>query len=699
MNYYKNDVCIVGAGSILPGSSSNDEFFKNLLAGQKLIRDVRVTGDKKRFDHFKFFVDPDKTENEKFFSTIASSFDPETLKRVALEHGLDLEKDPQLEIVTVGAMSQALATIKPAALDRRVETILGVMNSDGELAGLLLREWYDAFLHEIERRAPKKREYFQKLLDELMGMLPKPMPDWVPYVLPSILVENLKRRFKLRGPGQFVDAACASSLAALTLSMAKLRSGEADLVISGGIEANLNLGTFVVFTKVGALAENEALTAPFDRRSKGISQGEGAVVLVLQRLEDALRDGHEILGVVRSSGGSSDGRSSSLFQPTVEGQLLAFQRAYAGLESNRLDYLEGHGTGTEVGDTTELRSMATFFKDLSIPLGSTKALLGHTKSAAGAVSVLKCLLSMREKTVPGSPYFTAFPDGIQTDLFVNTKNLALKSRAEPLRMGVSSFGFGGTNFHVVLDEYKKDVPVLEARSLEKKRVLVCAEGAIDMEQFDAGLRNANLRLPPKSVLQVDRAQLIALLLVDQTFRKSRIRVDDLDATTVSVISASTTGLDSSFFVGQRLTAGLMWELTKTVVPATEAENRQLLNEVCDQILRRFPKTTEDSASGDLNNVIAGRVCNFFNFQGVNFNIDSDFASYPSAIEAARLKIESDGGMVVVVGIDEELIEEPRPKLRRKGARCMILASEEYAQKHDLPIACQLDRVTFTESAQ
>src|SRR5690606_24880069 len=141
-----------------------------------------------------------------------------------------------------------------------------------------------------------------------------------------------------------------------------------------------------------------------DKRSDGLSQGEGSVVFVLKRLSDAKRDGDKIWGIIRSCASSSDGRVASLFQPSLGGQILAYTWAYKNFENNRVDFIELHGTCTKISDHSKAQSITAFFKNYVIQVGSIYSLLRHIKSPAGATGLLKCLLMMRERHIPASAY-------------------------------------------------------------------------------------------------------------------------------------------------------------------------------------------------------------------------------------------------------------------------------------------------------
>ena len=217
----------------------------------------------------------------------------------------------------------------------------------------------------------------------------------------------------------------------------------------------MGVPTYVKFSKIGALSAN--ISAPFDQRADGFVMGEGCAILILKRLSDAQRDGNRIYATIRAIGASSDGKGKGITAPNPKGQRLAIERAYnqAGINIETVDYFECHGTSTQVGDKVEATVLAecTTSSSNKPRLGSIKSNIGHLKSAAGAAALVKASLSIYHKTL----YATANVENPRSDLPLD--KLQIQTTTEPWiqpnglrRAGVSAFGFGGTNFHVVLEE-------------------------------------------------------------------------------------------------------------------------------------------------------------------------------------------------------------------------------------------------------
>ena len=217
------------------------------------------------------------------------------------------------------------------------------------------------------------------------------------------------------------------------------------------------------FCKIGALSATG--TRPYGEGADGFVMGEGAVVFLMKRLADAERDGDKIYAVLRGMGGSSDGKGKGITAPNPIGQKLAIERAWesAGLSPATATYMEGHGTSTRVGDVVEVGSMADVLSKLGVPagrvaLGSVKSNIGHLKGAAGAAGVLKAVLALRDKVLP--PSVTCRASESRTSTLPTARSMSIPGCSPGVlrltacaRAGVSAFGFGGTNFHAVLEEY------------------------------------------------------------------------------------------------------------------------------------------------------------------------------------------------------------------------------------------------------
>ncbi|WP_131770558.1 type I polyketide synthase [Candidatus Protofrankia californiensis] len=274
----------------------------------------------------------------------------------------------------------------------------------------------------------------------------------------------------LRGPSMTVDAACSSGLVTTHLACQSLRQGECDLAFAGAVNLLLSPRTFVAYTELGVLSPTGRCHS-FDERADGFVRAEGCVVLVLKRLEDAIRDQDRVLAVLRGLAVNHDGKTSRFTRPSGQAQEEVFRTALAnaGVDPADVGLVEAHGTGTIVGDPIEFRSLAAVYgtgRD-RCALGSAKTNFGHTESAAGLVGLLKAILAVHHGEVPASLHFrrwnpTIDPSG--TRLFVPTGTTPWPVTGVPRLAAVSSYGVGGTNAHAIVEEPPAPSPAVAPRS-------------------------------------------------------------------------------------------------------------------------------------------------------------------------------------------------------------------------------------------
>ena len=269
----------------------------------------------------------------------------------------------------------------------------------------------------------------------------------------------------LRGAAFTLDAACASSLYALKLAIDELRSGRADVMLSGGVSRPDPLYTQMGFSQLRALSAR-GKPSPFDALADGLIVGEGAGLFVLKRLDDAVRHGDLIHGLIRGIGLSNDVHGD-LLAPSSEGQIRAMRAAYdqAGWSPHEVDLIECHATGTPVGDAVEAESLKRLWGDREsgwrpgqCVIGSVKSNVGHTLTAAGAAGLLKVLLALKHRVLPPTANFTQAAPRLElqgSPFRVLSEPEAWPAREDnrPRRAAISGFGFGGINAHLLVEEW------------------------------------------------------------------------------------------------------------------------------------------------------------------------------------------------------------------------------------------------------
>jgi phthiocerol/phenolphthiocerol synthesis type-I polyketide synthase B len=285
----------------------------------------------------------------------------------------------------------------------------------------------------------------------------------------SIVANRLSYFLDLRGPSITVDTACSSSIVALHLACQSLRTGDSDVALAGGVNLMLAPAVVRAFDQTGALSATGACHS-FDADADGFIRGEGAGMVVLKRLSDAVRDGDRLLAVVRGSAVNQDGRSNGLLAPNPAAQMAVLRSAYAnaGVPPQEVDYIEAHGTGTPLGDPIEARALGTVLgrgrpEESPLLIGTVKTNIGHLEGAAGAAGLIKAVLAVQRGSIPGNLHFHTPNEHIpfnQLRLKVVDKQQDWPETEHPRRAGVSSFGFGGTNAHAVIEQAPPSVPVI-----------------------------------------------------------------------------------------------------------------------------------------------------------------------------------------------------------------------------------------------
>jgi acyl transferase domain-containing protein/NAD(P)H-dependent flavin oxidoreductase YrpB (nitropropane dioxygenase family) len=444
------DIAIVGMGGFFPGAPDLEAFWSNVVLGRDAITEVPP----ERWNP-DLYYDPDAKGGERSISKWGGflppiDFDP-------LHYGIpprSLAAVEPVQLLALEAARRALADAGYAArpFDReRTSVVFGAEAGTDLAAAYGFRALYPQYLGEMP--------------PELDDVLPRLTEDSFPGVLANVIAGRIANRLDLGGVNYTVDAACASSLAALDVGCKELAAGTSDMVLVGGADLHNAIGDYLLFTSVHALSPT-GRSRPFDADADGIGLGEGVAVVVCKRLADAERDGDRIYAVVKGIAGASDGRSLGLTAPHKEGQVRALERAHAraGISPAQVGLVEAHGTGTVVGDRTELATLTEVYTRAGVrpgqaTLGSVKSNIGHTKCAAGLAGLVKVTLALHHQVLPPTLHIVRpNPAWRAADSPFVFRSHAAPWNDEGRHAAVSAFGFGGTNFHAVLAAHG-DTPV------------------------------------------------------------------------------------------------------------------------------------------------------------------------------------------------------------------------------------------------
>ena len=463
-------IAIVGVGAILPDAPNVAAFWQNVKTGRYSITEVAPD----RWDPALYY-DDDHSVPDKTYSKIGGwvrEYEWNPLK-------WHLAVPPKVVDAMDDAQKWAIACTREALEDYgypkrpmntdRTAVILGNAMAGEKHYLTAMRLNFPDYAHELAEsesfaKLPEaaRRDITSEFHHRINERIPEVTEDTMPGELANCIAGRIANIYNFHGPNYVVDAACASAMAAMSAAVEGLVENDFDVAVTGGIDRNMGATSFIKFSKIGALSATG--TRPYANGADGFVMGEGAAIFLLKRLADAERDGDKIYAVLRGMGGSSDGKGKGITAPNPVGQKICIRRAWenAGLSPATATLIEGHGTSTSVGDAVEVESFTEVLGSFNVPtgsvaLGSVKSNIGHLKGAAGAAGVLKTILALRDKVLPPSVHCenpSPNIDFAHSPLYVNGELKPWTVGGDGVRRaGVSAFGFGGTNFHVVLEEY------------------------------------------------------------------------------------------------------------------------------------------------------------------------------------------------------------------------------------------------------
>lgn len=667
-------IAIVSYGGVFPEAQNPTQFFDNLLSGKQSIHDFSVPPKEDKFySKLNLFMAEKKTEvyakvPNRSYSFMGAFLDRKLTHDYAKKFNLNISEHTSTELFALEAASQTIDSIRSKINFARTDIILGCTSVDNENIERLKE---DIVLKNIGLK--KTDSDYKKVIENIQKInVPRNK-----YALATSLLAPIVSKYQVQGHSFLIDAACASSFAAINTAQERLRLRQADFVLTGGIDINLSAFLLVMFSKLGVLSEVKM--NPFDLQSKGMNPGEAVAMLMLCRLETAIEKNLKVLGIIENCQGSSDGLKGSPTEPTVEGQMLAYDRVYNKSENKPdLDYVEAHGTGTVIGDRVEIQSLQKFYgiKNQKIPIGSVKMNIGHTIAAAGTSSVIKCLEIMKSRKIPPNKKFESFPHYVETDFYIN-KDIIELNKDKKLNFAISSFGFGGTNFHLHLTDYKENEE-LAVNKIEHGAhdILLNAEVEIDFAEIPKLLEITKFRIPPKTIINYDLTVLSGFLGIEHLIHKHKIYFSESDKKEINCISTGALPLTKP--------VNLMMNLASELLLNQKNLSDELKAKVQDY-KKDLPVFNEDTGPTTLNNLIAGRAAKLNGFQGLNFHIDADTASISAGILVASNLIAAHNSCVFLIHSIEKYSEDSGFYVR-SGIKVQLLSSPDFSLKAELPVS-------------
>lgn len=524
-------IALVGMAGLFPQAHDVRDYWQNVVDATDCTSEVPA-------DRWKVedYWDPDPAAADKTYSRRGGflpevDFDP-------LEFGLppnQLEVTSTLQTLSLGVARDVLCDAGAPGSSwydpSRTGVVLGVTGPVPLMHPLAAR-LSTPVLEEVVRSCGLTDDDARTISAKYVKAFAPWVENSFPGLLANVVAGRVANRLGLGGMNSTVDAACAASLSATRVAIAELVDRRADMMITGGCDTENSIFIYLCFSKVGALSHHDRIR-PFDTSADGTLLGEGIGMLALKRLADAERDGDRVYAVIRGLGSSSDGRATSIYAPRAEGQRLALDRAYADADCSpaSVELFEAHATGTLVGDRTELTALGGLLREHSdedrfAAIGSVKSQIGHTKGAAGTASMMKLALGLYHKTLPPTIGVEEPNEALATTdapLYANTRTRPwiLDPQRPRRRAGASAMGFGGTNFHLVLEEATGDrATVRTLHRTARAHVWHAATAAELRAQLAAGERPADAatipaghaRLGFASVDAEDEAELRALAL-------------------------------------------------------------------------------------------------------------------------------------------------------------------------------------------
>ncbi|MFE2430668.1 SDR family NAD(P)-dependent oxidoreductase [Streptomyces sp. NPDC059373] len=705
-------VAVVGMGMVVPGANSPEEFWGVLN------QDQNVFGEPGHFSLEHWYAPDEKAEDKSY------------IRAAGYPHAVPVHPDDEGTAVRLDGTGLMLRRCLRQSLD-------GVTRDETDRMGAYIAvppgslALEEATLRATADAATDTEDEAQPLRELLTARYPH-TPQHPRAAFADRMIRDAGAGLLPEGSEfQAVDAACSSSLYAVDLAVKALLAGERDLVLCGGANTGPRRD-LVLFSKAQGFSRSGQVRA-FDADADGVLFSDAAVVVALKRLDRALADGDEILGLLGGFGASVDG-SGSVVAPDPEGQKLSVLRArgVGGLKPADVDWIVGHGTGSRVGDTAELEGLAELAGDAHHLITSNKPLVGHGAWAAGAVSLVHVLLALRHGSIPAERYFSRLPDGVRAgNLTVPTVDTPWLSRAGRIRTaGICAYGLGGGNAHLVVHgpeaahgspppagaapgETRQDSPGTAA----DPAVLVGWSTHLPGEPSDQDIVDwlrgrgpvpaavfgedyplppfRQLRMPPVSARSIDRTHLMAISATARfAAGHGELWEPYRDTTGVFTGHAGPTRAMTEYTV--RVAAD---DLLAAADAARGTRSGDRLRGYLDRLRVRLPAANDASMPGQLANMISCQIANRHQLHGLALALDAGHSSTQAALHTAcRYLASGELDMALVLGTAghtgplAEALTGSRAGQLAEGAVLLVLTRKSRAEQHGWPVLAELRTV-------
>lgn len=717
-------VAVVGLGLALPGANNAAEFWDRLRDG------VLLSSEPSAFD-LKHFWAPTREDTDAFYVREAGyiqSFVPDPASVAEPDGNAGHPGWPRTTRWLRHCTVQALEGVHRRPTDRWLAATTGIHDQTGlGPQGVVLGDEYRRMVREA-LPADEDGDWLAELADHaITAHYGGDGGDPQAYLPASVSRNALRGLIPDDAQHLTLDAACASGLFAVDAAVKALREGSVDVALVGGTSVIEPIG-FTLFCRAQGISMSGRIR-PFDQAADGTLIGEGAITLALKSYERAVADGDRVLGVIRGTGLAADGRGKGIHAPATRGQELAISRAWAdaGVEADDVDWVVAHGTGTPVGDEIELRSLLSRLgpRQRACLLTSNKQVFGHTGVLAGLVSVAHALVALERGTVPGQPVVTD-PHPLLGDgerLTVPVEDAAWPTDDTRARVvGVSSFGLGGADAHVVLsDRVPRSVPA-ERRggdvSADTEDLVVVGWNThlpgLDPAQVPAWLGGEGprpeagfgtpyplpspreVRIPPLTMRHMDAAHLMVLQTLGPLLEQLGEPGTALRPTT-AVMVGSTLPTTHNTRAALRVHAG---ECATTFDILPDPVQAQTLKEYLEKGMAAAKGVipgdlNEDDFTGAVSCILSGRAANYYDFQGMGTSVYAQRDSAHSAVDLALRQLRHRACDLALVGAvcqrpisgwDRHLSGlVPEGRSIAEGAAVLAVTRRSTALEHGLPV--------------